>query len=217
MLLYAAPVWTRVLREADWAKLRSAQRSALLVVTQAYRTTSTDALTVIAGRPPIDLKAKAVCAAWELANGYQPCVPVQSKEEVDAWLIEEWQRRWDSTPKGRHTYRLLNSIKDRLAMKHLTADHYTSQFLTGHGDFSAKLHSLGLKDSPLCECGMPETVDHVALECERYTVLRTKWIYEVEVDVASMDTVRRAISTRAGYKATEMLWKAVMRQKGWPA
>lgn len=56
VLLYAAPAWMRGLRAADWATLLSAQRTALLTITQAYRTTSTDALQVIAGRPPLDLR-----------------------------------------------------------------------------------------------------------------------------------------------------------------
>lgn len=60
VLLYAAPAWMLGLRAADWATLLSAQRSALLAVTKAYRTTSTDALQIIAGRPPLDLQARAM-------------------------------------------------------------------------------------------------------------------------------------------------------------
>ncbi|XP_024080800.1 probable cytochrome P450 6a14 [Cimex lectularius] len=71
VLLYAAPAWVRGLRAADWAIALSAQRTALLAVTQAFRTTSTDALQVIAGRPPLDLQARALSAAWEVANGGQ--------------------------------------------------------------------------------------------------------------------------------------------------
>jgi len=42
-------------------------------------------------------------------------------------------------------------------------DHYfTTQFLTGHGDFRAKLHSFNLATDPIiCECDKPETENHV--------------------------------------------------------
>ncbi|CAI6360049.1 unnamed protein product [Macrosiphum euphorbiae] len=48
-------------------------------------------------------------------------------------------------------------------------DHYTSQILTGHGDFRGKLFSFNLVDSPTCECalGGSETVAHVLLRCRR--------------------------------------------------
>jgi len=51
----------------------------------------------------------------------------------------------------------------------LKMDHYTSQMLTGHGDFKAKLYSFKLVDSPTCECvlGGSETVAHVLLKCKR--------------------------------------------------
>lgn len=49
VMLYAAPAWTHSLGAVDWRVLERAQRSALLAVTQAYRTVSTDALQIIAG------------------------------------------------------------------------------------------------------------------------------------------------------------------------
>lgn len=52
---YAAPCWARNLLSHAVAKLKSAQRVALLFISKAYRTSRTEALNVIASIPPIDL------------------------------------------------------------------------------------------------------------------------------------------------------------------
>ncbi|CAI6376635.1 unnamed protein product [Macrosiphum euphorbiae] len=54
-------------------------------------------------------------------------------------------------------------------------DHWTTQFLTGHGDFRAKLHSFTLAPDPICECDrMPETAKHVLMYCPRTLDARKK-------------------------------------------
>lgn len=54
-LSYAAPCWAHNLNAHAIRKLRSAQRTALLYIVGAYRRTSTDALNILAGVPPIEL------------------------------------------------------------------------------------------------------------------------------------------------------------------
>jgi len=54
-------------------------------------------------------------------------------------------------------------------------DHFTTQFLTGHGDFRTKLHSFNLVTDPMCECyRKPETVNHVLRFCPRTKSARIK-------------------------------------------
>lgn len=38
--------------------------------------------------------------------------------------------------------------------------YYTAQTLTGHGNFAEKLHSFGLVESPNCECGLLDSLEH---------------------------------------------------------
>lgn len=57
----------------------------------------------------------------------------------------------------------------------ITCDHYTTQMLTGHGDFRGGLHSFKLVDNPNCRCGQgSETVRQVLLACPRVKNAREK-------------------------------------------
>ena len=57
------------------------------------------------------------------------------------------------------------------------------QFLTGHFPTGAYLHRFGHLPSPLCEdCGVPDTRDHILLECPRWTYHRERlqeWLQNV--------------------------------------
>lgn len=65
-------------------------------------------------------------------------------------------------------------VRERLKIP-MVLDHYTVQFLTGHGDFNQKLHSLGLVRSALCRCGAEaESVEHVLFKCERHVEIRER-------------------------------------------
>ena len=43
----------------------------------------------------------------------------------------------------------------------------------GHVGFKAHLHRFGFTDDPFCECGDPEDVEHVMLNCTRYEAERS--------------------------------------------
>lgn len=60
---------------------------------------------------------------------------------------------------------MMPSVRERLG-KPLALDHYVTQFLTGHGNFNAKLNSFALRETGVCRCGMEdEMVDHVLFRC----------------------------------------------------
>jgi len=47
-------------------------------------------------------------------------------------------------------------------------DHYTTQLLTGHGDFKSKLHKFKVVASPNCGCkNGSKTVQHMLFRCPR--------------------------------------------------
>ena len=40
--------------------------------------------------------------------------------------------------------------------------------MSGHGNFRDKLHSFEPVEDPACECGNPETAEHVLKECSKF-------------------------------------------------
>jgi len=169
---YAAEIWaegSKLLKSRE--KLLSAQRKPLLAMTGAYRTSSTNCLAAVAGTLPLDLEIRHQAALRNLAREK---ISADEKDMIIDELINEWHQRYTSSNKGSWTQKMIPSVRQRYHLP-LALDHYTSQFLTGHGDFKAKLHSFNLVNDPNCACGRkPETVDHVLRFCPRTTTPRRK-------------------------------------------
>lgn len=54
---------------------------------------------------------------------------------------------------------------------HLNTNHYATQFFSGHGNVSARLHQFKLVEDPwcvICGVGVEETAWHVFAECPGY-------------------------------------------------
>jgi hypothetical protein len=85
---------------------------------------------------------------------------------VKVRTLEEWQKRWDAGRTARLVHKFLPDVSERMKRSFLHFDHYTTQLVTGHGQFRAKLHSLGLRDDPDCACGLGnQTAEHIIWEC----------------------------------------------------
>lgn len=163
-ITYGSMFWASSIRTKTMIeKIQSAQRRALLAITKAYRTTSTAALQVIAGLLPLDLAIK--CAAVKQRNRW-------TNDHIDTVIyydqtLQTWQDRWETTEKGRETFDWLPNVITRIKTP-LEIDPFIVQFMTGHGDFNAKLCSFNLIDSPECQCGNGhETAEHVLFHCQR--------------------------------------------------
>jgi len=156
-MVYGAAVWGETVNDRMMKRLLlGAQRGALLSVTGAYRTTSTEALPVLAGVLPLDLEARQ----WgrrarrrRLGLGKEKEVEIEEEEG-----IAEWQARWEASEKGRLTFSYFPSVKKRLKCKWLVVDHESSQFLTGHVGFMAYLHRFSKSETDECPaCGTSDT------------------------------------------------------------
>ena len=66
---YAASGWADLCTSADNRRIQTTQRQALLAVTKAYRTSSWESLSVIAGEIPIDLLLEKHRALFNLRRG----------------------------------------------------------------------------------------------------------------------------------------------------
>jgi len=154
-ITYGASSWYPNLSSKLRSKLESAQRQTLLAVTGAYRTTSTRALQVIAGVPPIHLQIEL---RINIENG-------MSRQEAEDKCLEDWQTLWTGSIKGRWTFTFLPDVKLRI-MTPLPFDHYYSQIISGHGDFNFKLNGFNLAEDPSCRCGYQEdSAEHWLNDC----------------------------------------------------
>jgi len=75
---------------------------------------------------------------------------------------------YEATDKSEWTKIIIPDVAMRCALP-LKLDHYTSQMLTGHGDFREQLHRFRLVNSPNCNCSIvgAKTVVHVLQKCKR--------------------------------------------------
>ncbi|KAJ8876489.1 hypothetical protein PR048_020934 [Dryococelus australis] len=140
-----------------------------------YRTVSTDALQVIAGIAPMDLRVIEVGKlALTRVNGQ-----VEPQHRRVAWekVMEDWHERWSASEKGRVTFTIFPCVREKLKLDFVLT-HDLVQFLSGHGNFKAKLYELGLVDDPQCDdCLVLHTMAHVLHDCVRIEDLREilKW------------------------------------------
>ena len=90
------------------------------------------------------------------------------------WSLDQWQRRWDESLRGRWTHRLIPRVREWIGSKHGEVGFYLTQLLTGHGCTRAYLHRFHLDTSdecPTCE-GVMEDVEHVFFRCPRFAEQR---------------------------------------------
>jgi len=123
----------------------------------------------VEGTLPLDLEIRKEVLNRKNKLGLIPTAEYEAKIQS---LFDEWQERYDSTDKGEWTKNMIPNLRYRYDIP-MELDHYTTQFLTGHGDFNGQLHRFKLVQSPNCSCGNgSETVRHVLLACRRNEIQR---------------------------------------------
>lgn len=140
-------------------------------MSSAYNTTSTEALQVLVGVPPLDIEIRRLVAISE-ASLLPPQLRLGTLNAKRDALLDEWQTRWTRTGKGRWTFGFFPDVRARLQLP-ISLGHEVTQFLTGHGNFRAKLAGFSLQPSPLCACKNDvEDVGHVLFSCVLHNVHR---------------------------------------------
>lgn len=154
------------------------QRKVVIRINKAYRTISREANLVVAGIPPIDLKIAERIGRWQ--DKMQEIDVCTSQRQRRQNLIQEWQERWDNTEKGRVTYEYFPALDVRMKNKLFGMNHYTTQYLSGHGNFKYKLFGFRLVEDGNCiTCNVPEDVNHVLFVCLKYLDLRTELMFKL--------------------------------------
>lgn len=163
ILLYGSPVWAEDMSAGGWKEMRKVQRRICLRVASAYCTTSYDAIGVITGIKPLDLLAKDRKKLHE------------TKRKTGNPTVEEdtmitWQRRWDTSLKGRWTHTLIPEITTWVNRLHGELNFHLTQALSGHGCFTADLKRFGKLESSECRiCGDPvDDAAHTVFHCDAW-------------------------------------------------
>lgn len=167
-MLYAAPAWYSVTTNRRvLQKLTSLQRKLCIRICSAYRTTSTDAVGVIAGIPPIELQI------LERRERYIGVARVTARENT----LHRWQTRWHNGRQGRWTYRLITNIERWISRPYGEPDYFLSQALSGHGCFRKYLFSRRRVETPNCPyCDEEDDAEHTLFECPRWEGERSEFL-----------------------------------------
>ena len=178
LLTYGCEVWgpTALRTKALRRQLMKTQRKVVIMINKAYRTISHEANLVIAGVIPIDLLiGERVAIKSDTSRGINREVAKMMRRRE---TLDSWQRRWEESDKGRTTFSFIPNIWDRINSV-LNTDHYATQFLSGHGNFKARLAAFRLAADPWCgHCGdgVEETAWHVLAECPRFVDERNELV-----------------------------------------
>lgn len=209
-LLYGAQIWAEGMNQQESCKnMQRVHRLIALRVICAFRTVSYEAAVVIAGMPPISIMANEAQRLFNLKQS--GAVGLQINKLERAQSLRDWQHRWDTTNKGRWTYRLIPNLEAWLHRRHGEVDFYLSQFLSGHGCYRKYLFRFGHAVSPLCVCGEGEEEDaeHVMFKCRRFRVARQELLELTRNDASPDNIVEEMVKSEDVWNAMNRLAKNV--------
>ena len=85
----------------------------------------------------------------------------------------KWQRRWEVSEKGRQLFTHRLGVKlNKVEFGSLKNQRAILQLQSGYCRLKEYQNKVGIADSPTCECGAIEDVQHFLLECINYHVPR---------------------------------------------
>ena len=143
----------------------------------------------ITGNEIADRLAKE--AAVDAENMPEVCAPLTSidiKRAVKDSCTVKWQNRWEASQTGRHMYDFHPTVKaKRKAANSIRTQRITSQLRTGYCYLNGYMHTVGLKDSPLCTCREPESVKHYIEDCEQHVEIRERLMSKMFFTIGSSE------------------------------
>ncbi|XP_064214106.1 uncharacterized protein LOC135266775 [Tribolium castaneum] len=207
-ILYGAEIWgSRHLKSKSLEKLERAQRTALLRVTSAYRTTSNEALQVIAGTKPMALAIEERVEIRRMGPG--------ARKAVEDRTRRKWQAAWQNAQNGAWTRKLIPDIGPWLDRKQGHTDFYLTQALTGHGCFGTYLHRIGKTADERCWfCGEDrDDPEHTLFLCERFDGERLEYMKKTLTWPNAEEFVEVMLSSEENWASTSQLVRNIIRTK----
>lgn len=195
---YASSVWLEKIEHVIVRRhLMAAQRSLLIMITRATRTTSTVAMQAIAGIAPLDLSIieqglknkvrRNQTVTWANYTYIQQKLngSINIREEFKKIEIEikrAWQQRWMEDAHGRQTFRFIPSVEFASTNSWFKPNRECTYILTGYGSINSTLFRRGAEETNVCPVckNSKETVEHILLECPGYQDKRYQEIMQVK-------------------------------------
>ena len=88
----------------------------------------------------------------------------------------KWQRRWEVSVKGRNLFMYRPTVKlGKTEFCGLRNQRAFLQLQSGSCKLKEYQHKVGIVDSPLCECGAIDDIQHFPFECPNYSMQREKF------------------------------------------
>jgi hypothetical protein len=123
-----------------------------------------------------DIYRRVLTSAGEAANSHNriifDSIPESSiKKTIRETDMNEWDRRWQESAKGRKTHQFIPTVKYRREIKrHFMTEYYVTQAITGHNNCNEYLFRFKIKDTELCHtCPTNnDDVKHRLYECTRF-------------------------------------------------
>jgi len=118
--------------------------------------------------------------------------------------LRQLQARWDSSPKGRWTHRLIRNVHSWLNRKSGFVNFHLTQLLSGHGCFKSYLHRFGHEEDPLCSWCYPdaeETAEHVLFSCRRFATEKSELERAMGAHITEENLVRHMMEREESWSA----------------
>ncbi|CAB0041366.1 unnamed protein product [Trichogramma brassicae] len=184
---------------------------AIRIVVETAR--SAIAACVLAGVLPLDLEADERARLYEI--GKREGVLLDRNRTMERMRsLDDWQRRWTGSNKGRWTVKLIPDLKPWVQRKHGEMNYYLTQLLSGHGCFRAYLCRFGHDDLATCPSCPTEDEDaeHVLFRCPRFARERESLWNAAGQPLTSETVVAYMLSSHLGWAAVSSFASTVMKQ-----
>ena len=100
---------------------------------------------------------------------------VELRGLIKEGVVKEWQEGWEREDKGRHYFMVQPKVIKTCFCNAPRRDAVKlCRLRLGHCGLNKNLFLIGKHDTGLCECGQPETVKHVFLQCSNYNAERQR-------------------------------------------
>ena len=209
-LLYGCETWHEVLRWGCYRNLldKTSRRIAIMI-SSGYRTISTNALFVIAGMMPIDLKVRRRCQVYERGK--------EHRGEIEKEVFKEWQNRWDKAEgeTAGWTRRLIPDLQKWANRKHGEINYYVTQMLSGHGNFAKQRQRIAKSETSECwyGCGEEDTAEHTLFACLKWQNERRKLEDQIGKRIEDKNLVETMLESKDKWTEIENFMRKIIEEK----